>query len=165
MISILHRRSVHGRLRATVFVAMMPLVILNSLPLAAGCICADGHFEPVCRAGRCQAGLGDCGCPCCAHGSCSKGKACCHRSTNQQHKPAPGERLTGNRCCHPQVHDSVPTVDTSLKVFDGQQVKALQLAPINLPYVAGKTQPNHLLSVDIARPPNDLVITLQRLVI
>ena len=31
--------------------AMVPLAMLNALPLAAGCICADGHYEPVCHAG------------------------------------------------------------------------------------------------------------------
>ena len=58
------------------------MAIMNGLPFAAGCICADGHYEPVCHADLCHADKGDCGCPCCAHHSCCKGDlACCRQRT------------------------------------------------------------------------------------
>src|SRR4051812_24188906 len=84
MVSILQRRSIRRRLRATVLLAMVPLAMLNASPLAAGCICADGHYEPVCHAGQCNARLS--APDCCAHHDCCSGKVCCHHSTTNPHQ-------------------------------------------------------------------------------
>lgn len=73
--------------------------------------------------------------------------------------------MGGNGCCTPIVHQAIPTIVTSSPVVDGQQMTALVLAPIDVPFFGGTTEIGHLIDFDTGRPPIDLVIALQRLVI
>src|SRR6476659_6813559 len=118
MISKRLLRLLRGRVHTAVTLAVLPLAIMNGLPLAAGCICADGHYEPVCHAGLCQTGKVDFGCSCCAHhGYCKSAAACCRQC------PAPrkgdcGQRVNDRSCCNPVVHEAVPTVVSSPQMLD-----------------------------------------------
>ncbi len=76
-----------------------------------------------------------------------------------------GKQVGGNGCCTPIVHQAIPTIVTSSPVVDGQQMTALVLAPIDVPFFGGTTEIGHLIDFDTGRPPIDLVIALQRLVI
>jgi hypothetical protein len=165
MVRILQRRSTRRRLRAIVLVAMVPLAVLNALPLAAGCICADGHYEAICHAGQCQAGTGHCGCSCCAHRSCCCGKTCCHHSATNLREHVPGQHLDESRCCTPLVHQALPTVVNASAVVDSQLVTALVVTPIELPHIEVALRIVQHFDFDTGCPPNDLVITFQRLVI
>jgi len=144
---------------------MVPLAMLNALPLAAGCICADGHYEPVCHAGQCRTGMADCGCACCAHHSCCSGKIRCNRSTVNPHEQIPDQHVSNSGCCTPLVHQATPTIVTSSAAVDSQQIAALIMAPIDLPYSGEALKIGRHVDFDTGRPPHDLVITLQRLVI
>lgn len=160
-------RSVRSRLRAAVTLAVLPLVVLNTLPVAAGCLCADGHFEPACRHDLCVAGKGNCGCSCCANGCCCKGgKCCCRQRSAPQKDDTPGKRLNdNNRCCTPLVHQAVPTVAASPVVFDGYHAMALALPSIDMPSFSPMVKTAVRFEFDTGQPPNDLVVTLHRLVI
>jgi hypothetical protein len=164
MVSILQRRSIRRRLRAIVLVAMAPLAVLNALPLAAGCICADGHYEAICHAGECQAGMAHCGCACCAHHSCCSGKVCCHHPTANPHE-VPGQQVRDSGHCTPLVHQATPTIVNPSASADSEQIAAFIVAPIDLPYSGETLKTGRYVDVDTGRPPHDLVITLQRLVI
>jgi len=50
-------------------------------------------------------------------------------------------------------------------LVDGQQGMALVMVPIDLPYFGEALKIGRQIDFDTGRPPNDLVITLQRLVI
>jgi hypothetical protein len=165
MISILQRRSTRRRLRAAVILAMLPLAMLSALPLAAGCICADGHYEPICHAGQSQAGMAGCGCSCCAHHSCCSGKVCCHHSVVNPREHVPGQHLDGSGCCTPVVRQAIPTIVNSSAVVDSELVTALIVSPIELPHFEEALKIGQHFDFDTGCPPNDLVITFQRLVI
>jgi hypothetical protein len=160
------RRSLPSRFRPILVWAVMPLTLFNGMPISAGCICADGHYEPVCRAGRCRAGMSDCGCSCCAKTASCKGKCCCRKSENQRHENMPGQRVANNGCCKPVVVQ-VPTVVTTQAStgLDVQPIAALVLAPIDLPFLGSWSAVVHRIDFDTGPPPNDLIVTLQRLVI
>jgi len=147
-----------------VLLVMVPLAMLNAWPLAAGCICADGHYEPVCHAAECRTGMSDCGCACCAHHNCCSGKACCHRSA-KSHEQMLGQHVGDSGCCTPLIHQATPTVVNTSPLVDGQHVMALVMVPIDLPYFGEALKIRRQTDFDTGRPPNDLVITLQRLVI
>lgn len=165
MISILQRRSTRRHLRAAVILAMLPLAVLSALPLAAGCICADGHYEPICRAGQCQSGMSGCGCPCCRHHACCTAKLCCHRSKTNSSNQIPGEQFSDSGCCTPLVHQATPTIVNTSAVVDSEHATALVVAPIALPQFGEALKFGQTVDFDTGRPPNDLVITLQRLII
>lgn len=162
-------RCVRSRIRTAVTLAVLPLVVLNTLPVAAGCLCADGHFEPACRHDLCVSGKGNCGCSCCAHGCCCKGGKCCCRQRTAASKDnkdnTSGERVSGSQCCKPLVHQAVPTVVTSPVVFDGYQMMALTVASIDVPSFSPMVNSAIRVDSDTGCPPNDLVVTLHRLVI
>lgn len=159
-------RSVHSRVRTAVTLAVLPLVVLNSLPVAAGCICADGHFEPACRHDLCRAGKANCGCSCCAHGCCCKGGTCCCRQRTAASKDdTSGDRVSGSPCCKPLVHQAVPTVVATPVIVDGYQMMALTLASVDIPSLSPMAMSAIRIDFDTGRPPNDLVVILHRLVI
>ena len=164
MVRIFQRRWIRRRLRAFVLLAMIPLAALSALPWAAGCICSDGHYEPVCQAGRCQAG-GASSCSCCAHRGCCNGKVCCHRSATSAGKGIPGQHLDNSGCCTPVIRQAIPSVVNSSTVVDSELVTALVVTLIDHPHVGEAFKIGQHFDFDTGCPPNDLVITFQRLVI
>ena len=160
-------RFVRRHCRCVFVLAFGPLIILNGWPFAAGCICADGHYEPVCRASLCAAGTGDRGCPCCAHHVCCGGKTSCCRQhsagARQEERATCGVRSKG--CCTPVVHQPVPTVITSPQVIDAHQFSALATAVIELPSSIAISNIGHRIEFDTGPQPDDLVVMLQRLLI
>ena len=165
MISIIQRRSTRRRLRAAVTLALLPLAMLSALPLAAGCICADGHYEPICHAGQSQASMANHGCSCCARRSCCSGKGCCHHSAVNSRNQIPGQHLDSSGCCTPVVRPAIPTVVNSSAVVDSELATALVVSSIELPHFEGALKITRHFDFDTGCPPNDLVITFERLVI
>jgi hypothetical protein len=162
-------RLIRRRCQHAVAVAIMPLIILNGLSVAEGCICADGHYESICRASLCEARTSDCGHPCGAKCSCCTGRSCCSRPHVCHPSPqSTGDEVTlAKRCCTRLVHQVVPTV------VDASHVRAWQHAPIcnaavlepSYSLCVVTTHTAHRAELGTGPPPCDLVVTLQRLVI
>jgi hypothetical protein len=154
--------------RRILVLAMVPLVFLNSLSVSAGCICADGHYEPVCRVVRCHAGKSDCGCECCAAQSC-----CQQKRVGRD----PAEDSTGNTglalrvtrangCCTPVVHQPISGVIDTPRTFDPETNSAAVAIPSSnraLSFSEAKKTIPFQLGCD--RLPIDLVVCLHRLII
>jgi len=167
-------RFVRRRHRMMVVMAMLPLVVLNAVPVSAGCRCADGHVEPICNAARCLAGKGDCGCLCCAEGGCKNGTCpCCmkkaERCADETADPSSNdgrESVRGSGCCTPIFrHQAAPTVLTSPKAIDDYQMSALASTIIEVFVSAPAAKIVRHVDFDTGPPPRDFVVVFQRLLI
>ena len=161
-------------LRICLVLAMIPLTVFSGRT-AAGCICADGHFEMLCRGGATCSRTGEkrppqsnsCGCVAChANGDAASGsrKSCCssHRAPRE-----PGGQVQSNdcqeRCCHPLTLSSM-TVDKQVAHqldFDALTLDCVTLEGL-LPAVV--EQKFSVPPVD-TRPPIERLHLLQRLLI
>lgn len=174
-----YRRFVRHRFRAVVVWAAVPLVLLNGR-VTASCICADGHVEPFCRVEICSnqtatsTDARDCGCPCCAKDNrdrsstgCCRGKmACCQQSDKPRSDKSDGAGVSDNSCCTPVVHaQTVPAVVGATKIVDDHRAPAICAAVTPWPCSMNGSSATLHSVLDTGSPPNDLVITLHRLVI
>src|SRR3954451_1353447 len=110
------RRLIRQRCHTAVALAIMPLAILNGLPLAEGCICADGHYEPLCRAQ-----LHNTVCPVHAKRSCCEAHPCCVETHRRHISPEKSDhrQALGGRCCTPLLHQALPIISVATHVpFD-----------------------------------------------
>lgn len=178
--AIIHRLQL--RRRAVIACAMIPLVAFSGLP-AYGCICADGHYEPRCNATRCaghdhsdvksQSAMGCCGRSCCAKRSADgHPHSCCQRHTERGLASRPAQSktgepsMTGKSCCTPVVQAvTVATIASSLQAVDDHQLPAIDAVTVELADSHVGAQPCPRFFADIGPPPDDLVVTLRRLVI
>lgn len=174
--------SLQLRRRAVIACAMIPLVALSGLP-AFGCICADGHFEPRCKAVRYAAGDQSnlslkaardcCGRSCCAQHSADGPPHRCCQGHPERDVPSYSANartgapsITGKSCCTPFVQAAiVATIANSLKAVDDHQLPAIDAVTIAITdsYAGVRSCPHFL--ADIGPPPDDLVVMLGRLVI
>ncbi len=177
-------RWLRSRIRALVAFALIPVALLSGQPVH-GCICADGHYEFFCRAGhrasRHQEETDTAStiaesCSCChkadagktSHDCCKGATGCCdsakRQSQDPQHPASP--YLSGKGCCTPVVSDATErTLTASVQTNGDHQVVALFAIMPELP--CSQMDANrcpHLLA-STGPPPDDLVVTLQRLVI
>ena len=165
--------------RAALIWAAIPLTLFNGRTLV-GCGCT-GHFEAVCRCNCCidlpeggDGQSGNAGCPCCAipHSSLSKCPCCNHSKlahtrdkTDDDGCPVNGQGLQKHRCRPMVLHQVTP--GTVVSVLDASQLliaitvladfsQSLPLSPLHV---------ERFVDIDIGPPPNDLVVSLHRLVI
>jgi hypothetical protein len=173
MCSISPSRTVY-RLRRLVAWAMVPVAFLAGWPVSAGCVCSDGHYEPVCKADLCRLGIGECGCLCCAKDaiassadSCSKDDPCCiSEHSGNPVQDSCDTQARANGCCTPIVHQTVATADTLPLLADVYQFPAEMLPAALVPWsYAASSKVFHGVDFDTGPTPVDLVITLRRLVI
>lgn len=170
------------RRRAMIACALIPLVAFSGLP-AYGCICADGHYELCCNSSRfatsnyCEvtpkAANDCCGRSCCAHRVADgHSRSCCQRKSDHGLTSRPAQTktgetsITGKSCCTPVVRAAtVATVANSLKAVDDHHLPAIGAVTVELAdsHVGARPCPHFL--ADVGPPPDDLVVTLQRLVI
>ena len=141
---------------------MLPMILLNGHTLT-GCGCT-GHFEAVCR---CHCGT-TC-CMCCGQGgacTCCSGKslACCD-SADHKTLPITGTGLQGHHCIQSVVYLVVPATVTPAPLDHDSPGMALALAPLELPIASDWGNSFHVVQWDTGPPPNDLVVTLHRLII
>lgn len=99
-------------LRTCLVLVMIPLTLFSGRP-AAGCVCSDGHFEPLCGGGACCATStvtrvsqpGPCGCSKCCCGvrapSHSGDKPACCGGYTSPSSVASGNGDEQQGCCHP----------------------------------------------------------------
>lgn len=176
-------RLVCGRFRAAVVWAMIPLAIWSG-QLSAGCICADGHYEPFCRAHLCpgrhagdaeqaQSACSCCGCSWCARASstessrvcCTGDIDCCHRPSSPHQPVGIGQCLQGKACCTPVVQSQViPPVVTSSRLAGDHHLPALCATILDVSCPVIGLLSTRRLETDTG-PPLDLVVKLRRLVI
>lgn len=167
------------RLRAAVLWAMMPLALVGARP-SGGCICADGHYEPVCMAQQCRGRAGAsgnsasptacCGCSCCRSAGqqtdCCIHRTCCSTcsaDSTQDESTQAGWRATRSCCCHPvPATPTVATVKTVELEFDA----ALNVDLLSSIAITAQAQHGRVVQAFLdTGPPPDLVLTLQRLLI
>lgn len=163
--------------RALTVCAMVPAAVLSGLP-AFGCICADGHYELFCQAGHCsneEEHQGS-GCTCCTsveaqaneHKCCQRKTACC-RGTESKCKDqlsSSSLRVGDKGGCTPAIREAAATTLTAVvPALDDHHLpvawtaRSVQVwAPVKLSYAAH-------LQLDTGPPPDDLIVTLARLVI
>lgn len=156
-------------LRTCLVLVMIPLTMFSGRA-TAGCVCGDGHFEPLCRGGACCASSsngsqrGPCGCAKCC---CSSKKAaqtsaklsCC----GAQQPTSSFFRLNGEAtqsCCHPltllpMMAEEVITsgVDTELAALQ-HTVSVSEFPPV-------VEQPVRVYVVN-SGPPRVRLVLLQR---
>ena len=164
---------------------MVPLAVLSGQPVY-GCICADGHYELFCQAGRCPgkakaaaANPGStaacCGCSCCADAgpkdashACCKARvaglaraACGHQSGNSS-----AQHVGNKGCCTPVVQQAtVATVVAAPQALDDHWLPALYVTTLDVNVFESAAHAHGAFPPDFGSPPRDLVVTLQRLVI
>ena len=73
--------------------------------------------------------------------------------------------MRSNGCCTPIVHEALPTVIASSQLMDTHQLPALNVPVYELPASLAIANIGHRIESDTGPPPEDLVVTLQRLVI
>jgi hypothetical protein len=176
-------RSIRRRLRAVGVWVMVPLAFSSGVPVS-GCICADGHYEPICRADLCQGGqTGEtqkpltaacCGCSCCAPGKSEGSRhcctdnntACCRGSANSSRNDSSGNGVQGKGCCTPFVQAQViPPITASPSLPDDHHSTAIGATTLDLPRLVVTTNASRRVEMDIGPPPDDLVVSLGRLLI
>lgn len=182
MFRVLFIHNIRARMRTALFFGMVPLTILNGWP-SVGCSCADGQFNLSCRGAVCSAihvgarpmsaGSSCCGCPCCAERGGDKSRSsCCSQPTKKSYPPSntpsqDGRQAGGpNHGCTTVVQmQPIPGVVASLQFNDQHEVLALFVVPLDLASPLAVSQTSACVEIDSGPPPDNLVVTLQRLVI
>lgn len=164
--------------RAGLVWAAIPLVVFNGRTVV-GCGCT-GHFESVCHC-RCCSETEDGGkqhgqpaCACCAgHGFARSSCPCCvpnklaqrHNAAECDSRSTDGQALDAHHCKSIAVHEVIPV--TVAPAVDASNLYETVFAPaaFSLPLSSGPSHVGQLVDFDTGPPPNDLVVTLHRLVI
>lgn len=158
-------RRVRRHSRAIVVWAAMPLALFNGRTIV-GCGCF-GHFESVCNCGCCSGQLSKAGCSCC------DGRCCCNQSASAGRGKAT-ENISCHASCHSLqshrcrsfiLHEATPvTIAPHVDGVDLQESLFI-LAISLLPRASSQSHSGQVADFDTGPPPNDLVVTLHRLVI
>jgi len=174
-------RFVRRHSRSALVWAAIPLVVFNGRTLV-GCGCT-GHFESVCHCNCCSnednAGNrrhAQSARPCCAgHAFKADQCSCCnHREATHRCTMAEQERdssstngaaLKGPCCISIVLHDVIPATVASSMDASELQPSIFVLADFNLPTSDSQSHVVQVVDFDTGPPPNDLVVTLHRLVI
>jgi hypothetical protein len=171
MLGVRPTRFLRHHYRAALVWAAIPLAVFNGRTVV-GCGCF-GHFESVCHCGCCsgtKAGANKC---CTGHGFNQSGRSCCNKSASTIHcntaagnsRLACGQSLQGPRCTSIVLHEVTPvTVAPNANAGDLHE-SIFALADVGLPLVFSQSQVGQVVDFHTGPPPNDLVITLHRLVI
>ncbi len=162
MAGIRLNRAARNRWQTIAVWAMLPLAVINSRTVY-GCGCT-GHFESTCHCNCCNShgkcakcGGGSSTCPCCS----KVGRA----APAEDSKPSDGATgFRGHHCKGVAVHEAIPA--TVVSVHTGVDLNlSLDLDTIDLPIVVNQLAYRHDVSALLTAPPDDLVVTLRRLVI
>ena len=93
-------------LRKCLILAMIPLTVVSGR-VAPGCICSDGHFEPLCNGGSCcsspakSASTDSCGCRKCCTTAGRTNPSCRSHVTQPNHVEQSPDADDSQSCCHP----------------------------------------------------------------
>ena len=168
MAGIRFKRAARNRWRKIAIWAMLPLAVLNSRTVL-GCGCS-GHFESACHCTcsdsqtsgrshtfvRCGEGSSS-ACPCCTKVEKAAAVECGHSED--------GTSLAGSPCKAIAAHKVIPATVVSVVNVDKLTASSHDSATIDLPIICGQPSKGDARLTLTAHPPNDLVVTLHRLVI
>ena len=156
------------RLHSSKLLASIVLVAftLGAFP-RTGCICADGHYEFLCRRHVIAGETANCSC-CHAKKHCCQSNSCCDHAS----EPGSGERhpspaaISAPACCHPVVSVPSVAVKESEKEPAKRTLSAVEFVAHNcLLMPVGEEAKRDRCLHPPDRPITDLVIALQRLTI
>jgi len=175
-------RAFRKRLATVAIWAMVPVALWNGRA-NGGCICADGHYEPLCKAALCsgnKAGTDSsasemrcCGCSCCgkpgtsrANADCCRTQTGCCRGSDRPVSDPIGESVDSNGCCTPLAPTQAPPAVVTAPLQGGhQESPVLLVAILDSPSLVAGVRAAARVEIDAGLPPTDLVVTLRRLVI
>lgn len=174
------KRAIRKRLATVTVWVILPLALWNGRAMG-GCICADGHYEPLCR-GVLSSGVQDhisaqtgcCGCPCCAivatrEGDaehCTTAQGCCRQSNTYEANNHAGQSIGTQGCCRAVAQaPATPTILKSQRADSFGQSLTLIVAVLDSPSLFRTTSVTRHMAANTLPPPMDLVVTLRRLVI
>lgn len=178
MVNIRLTRFLRRHCRAAAIWAAIPLAVFNGRTLV-GCGCF-GHFESACHCGCCSATGNEgiqsekCDRPCCAsHGFSDSDCCCCNRSQSSHHctatncdsRPSSGQALQVHHCKSIVLHDVVPVIVAPSSNAGDLHEANFGLADFGMPRSNTQFHIVQVIDFDTGPPPNDLVVTLHRLVI
>lgn len=154
-------RCVGNHSRTALVWAMVPLAVFNGRAFT-GCGCT-GHFETVCH---CQCGSG----PCCVQESmqtqtCRANESSDHRTSGQSTPPSSQAGAHGHHCTRIVAYVVVPATVAPSSADHDSHASALALAALDQPLPSVSIHAGQVVQLDTRPPPNDLVITLDRLII
>jgi hypothetical protein len=165
-------RTVRRHYRAALVWAAIPLAVFNGRTVV-GCGCF-GYFESVCHCGCCGGQHGKAICSCCtSHGfshsrcsGCNQSESTSRCDTTDGNTHSAGcKALAGHRCTSFVKHEVTP-VTVAPHVIAGDLHDAIfALVDVGQTLVLSQTQIVQVVDFDTGPPPNDLVVTLHRLVI
>jgi hypothetical protein len=180
MFGIRITRTVRLRLRAAAVWAAMPLVVLNGRTVV-GCGCT-GHFKAVCHCSCCS-GMQDgskqhgknC-CSCCGSHSANNSKSkcpCCDRSELPQrcdtangnsHCPS-HQSLERHHCKSIALYEVIRFTAASSADAGDLHASIFTLADLTSPALLDHSRAGLTVDFNTGPPPNDLVVTLRRLIL
>jgi hypothetical protein len=178
MFGIRPTRFVRRYCRTAVVWAAIPLAVFNGRTVV-GCGCF-GHFEAVCHCSCCpetqnsSSHQGESVCACCAgHGCRHSGHACCgHHGVTHASSAANAESHSvlgpsfGDHHCRTAVRHEVTPVTVASIADIGDLIASFVVSTVFNPSL--ETSQSNIVRVvdfDTGCPPDDLVVTLHRLVI
>lgn len=168
MLTILHR-TVFRSLHTAVVWAMIPLALWGARP-AAGCICADGHFELICKSGLSvsnsghpyQQGKARCCCPSLVEKSTTQLKSCCSKGGSSHCATVSRDGSSG--CCSPVVQHEILLSSVS-QIDENHQSVPLCIVDFAEYAPTGTSLPGLALYESEHMPCGDIVVTFRRLLI
>lgn len=159
------------RCRTLAVWAMMPLAVLNSRTVL-GCGCT-GRFEADCHCNcssihkRADHRTGEAGCCCCSHNVSGSSKSCCKQvaSGSDDSKSTIEKGLRSRTCTTMAMHVADPATMPPLTFDDGARAAALNLAAFEIAIVPHETIWGRTTQLETVPPPDNLLVTLRRLLI
>ncbi len=92
--------------RTCLILALIPLTVFSGR-VAPGCICSDGHFEPLCNGENCCSRPGkstktdSCHCSNCCQSKQAPAESCCSHASLPSHVVETPNADSSQKCCHP----------------------------------------------------------------
>jgi hypothetical protein len=177
MFGIRLTRILRRRIRVAAVWAAVPLVVFNGRTIN-GCGCS-GHFEAVCHCACCSdvhdssEQLAKTCCSCCGSHAAGDSKCCCCRGKPTKHcdkaadtaGSANGRALERHQCKRIALYNVLPV--TAVPSFDagGLHSSLFVLADVTVPVLRYGSHVGTTVDFDTGPPPDDLVVTLHRLII
>ena len=155
-------------LRICLIVALIPLTVFSGR-VASGCICSDGHFEPLCDGGNCCSGPADsanadsCGCRKCCKSADGTTASCCLHVTHPSHLGQSPDGDGSQTCCHPlalspMVAENSSAVQSQVELPEFHEPVTVALLPVIVEQIA-------FVPLVASGPPRVRLYVLQSLLI
>lgn len=132
--------------RTCLILVLIPLTVLSGRVIP-GCICSDGHFEPLCNGGNCCCGpvksakTDSCGCRKCCKTANGTAASCCSRFVHPNHFEQSTDADDSQSRCHPltlspMIAEDDSAVHSSVELPVFSHVGVAVLPPVILEQIA-----------------------------